>query len=489
MKRRERDVVASMFLPAAIVMIFTQMTGVVANIIDGVITSRFLGPDAYSAVSLLGPLVNIVLLLASFISIGGQIVCSHKIGTGRRDEANAVFTFSALFGLVISALFVLLSVASPSMLFRVCGVSLDTRPELYGHMLSYLRGYLFGIPAVILTQVLSPFLVMDDGKRLVTLSATVLCVADIVGDLTGMGIDNLNVRVSGWCNGGVSQKVLTRVKVLNQLGGQAGMKKLIQAAGDDGANLYFDGISCFAYDSGLTNGFIARRDAARYTTRELVELYPYSAITYQADASLDHYYLVQPGFAQRMAQNLTDYLSKNQAYGVAFRDIGNLLSGDYNVKNRVTREQAMQMDIDTVKRAKELGFHHIVSFKQNKGLAKGFMAGIDACLHLGADIIVNTDADVISKFLFLISFFTCSKIASSLRFCSLSIAAQISFSLSSNFLRNSRTSTSSAFLRSNFFSIALNEICFINFSSKLFIPAAFPICFCSPSTFPTNFAH
>lgn len=48
---------------------------------------------------------------------------------------------------------------------------------------------------------------------------------------------------------------------------------------------------------------------------------------------------------------------------------------------------------NTVARARELGFHHIVSFKRNKGLAKGFMAGIDACLHLGADIIVNTDAD------------------------------------------------------------------------------------------------
>ena len=48
---------------------------------------------------------------------------------------------------------------------------------------------------------------------------------------------------------------------------------------------------------------------------------------------------------------------------------------------------------NTVKIAKSLGIHHIVSFKQNKGLAKGFMAGLDACLHLGADIIVNTDAD------------------------------------------------------------------------------------------------
>ena len=47
----------------------------------------------------------------------------------------------------------------------------------------------------------------------------------------------------------------------------------------------------------------------------------------------------------------------------------------------------------TVEVAKELGIHHVVSFKKNKGLARGFMAGIDACLHLGADIIVNTDAD------------------------------------------------------------------------------------------------
>jgi len=35
----------------------------------------------------------------------------------------------------------------------------------------------------------------------------------------------------------------------------------------------------------------------------------------------------------------------------------------------------------------------VVRFNRNKGLAQGFMAGLDACLRLGADIIVNTDAD------------------------------------------------------------------------------------------------
>ena len=47
----------------------------------------------------------------------------------------------------------------------------------------------------------------------------------------------------------------------------------------------------------------------------------------------------------------------------------------------------------TVEVAVNWGVHHVVSFARNKGLAKGFMAGLDACLSYGADIIVNTDAD------------------------------------------------------------------------------------------------
>ena len=43
--------------------------------------------------------------------------------------------------------------------------------------------------------------------------------------------------------------------------------------------------------------------------------------------------------------------------------------------------------------AKNLGVTHIVRHKQNKGLAAAFMTGINACIKLGADVIVNTDAD------------------------------------------------------------------------------------------------
>ena len=47
----------------------------------------------------------------------------------------------------------------------------------------------------------------------------------------------------------------------------------------------------------------------------------------------------------------------------------------------------------TVPAAQAAGADHIISFMGNKGLAVAFSAGLEACLQLGADIIVHTDAD------------------------------------------------------------------------------------------------
>jgi len=47
----------------------------------------------------------------------------------------------------------------------------------------------------------------------------------------------------------------------------------------------------------------------------------------------------------------------------------------------------------TIEVAKALGVHHIIANKKNKGLARTFRTGINECLKLGADIIVNTDGD------------------------------------------------------------------------------------------------
>ena len=47
----------------------------------------------------------------------------------------------------------------------------------------------------------------------------------------------------------------------------------------------------------------------------------------------------------------------------------------------------------TIEVARKLGVDHVVALTRHQGLARGFMAGIRACVDLGADIIINTDAD------------------------------------------------------------------------------------------------
>jgi glycosyltransferase involved in cell wall biosynthesis len=47
----------------------------------------------------------------------------------------------------------------------------------------------------------------------------------------------------------------------------------------------------------------------------------------------------------------------------------------------------------TIEVARECGVEHVVRLTNNKGLAAAFQAGLDACLKLGADVVVNTDAD------------------------------------------------------------------------------------------------
>jgi len=47
----------------------------------------------------------------------------------------------------------------------------------------------------------------------------------------------------------------------------------------------------------------------------------------------------------------------------------------------------------TFEEAVKLGVHYIIRFPQNRGLSAAYQAGLDACMQLGADVVVNTDGD------------------------------------------------------------------------------------------------
>ncbi len=82
--------------------------------------------------------------------------------------------------------------------------------------------------------------------------------------------------------------------------------------------------------------------------------------------------------------------NEEENLGVTIKDLPKSIDGIDEIEYLIIDDGSTDR---TVEVARELGVHHIVNQKRNKGLAYGFMAGLDACLRLGADIIVNTDAD------------------------------------------------------------------------------------------------
>lgn len=75
---------------------------------------------------------------------------------------------------------------------------------------------------------------------------------------------------------------------------------------------------------------------------------------------------------------------------IALNDLPKTLEGIDTIEYLIINDGSRD---NTVEIAKNWGVHYIIHFKQNRGLARGFMAGLDGCLKNGADIIVNTDAD------------------------------------------------------------------------------------------------
>lgn len=83
-------------------------------------------------------------------------------------------------------------------------------------------------------------------------------------------------------------------------------------------------------------------------------------------------------------------LNEEKSLPVTLKDLPKHIDGIDEIEILIIDDGSVDR---TVEIAKEAGVDEIISFTSNKGLAKAFTAGINKALDMGADIIVNTDAD------------------------------------------------------------------------------------------------
>ena len=177
---------------------------------------------------------------------------------------------------------------------------------------------------------------------------------DMIKQLAGEGMDNISVKLTGWCNGGVNQKILRKAKTITALGSKKDLTALANTAKELGIDLYLEGVTHYEYDSNLFDGFFSFTDAARFLSKERAELFVYSDVTYAAREGLDSYYLLHADLIQKTTEALADAADKYGA-NVAFKDTGMDLSSDYYLKKTVSRQEAMTSQSQQLKEIADSG--------------------------------------------------------------------------------------------------------------------------------------
>ena len=160
----------------------------------------------------------------------------------------------------------------------------------------------------------------------------------MITDLKKSGIEDLSVKLSGWANGGINQKILKKVKLVGRLGSKKDLKNLTSCAAENQVDLYLDGVATYEYDSNLLNGFLVFRDAATFANEKRVKLLPFDKIYYGEQNDQNPYYLLKPEIILQNVENLSKAADTYGGAGISLRDIGYELSADYNQKQLVTRE-------------------------------------------------------------------------------------------------------------------------------------------------------
>lgn len=166
--------------------------------------------------------------------------------------------------------------------------------------------------------------------------------AELIGEMKNAGMDNLSVKVTGWANDGVRQTIFNKVKAVRELGGNKALTNMVASAKDQGVTVYLDGITNYAIDSDLMEGFFVFTDAARQVSKEKAEIFTYNSITFGTREDLASYYLLKNSLRYEMADNFVEKLNALGA-GASFQDMGKDVSSDFNRKDPVSRQKEREL--------------------------------------------------------------------------------------------------------------------------------------------------
>lgn len=178
----------------------------------------------------------------------------------------------------------------------------------------------------------------------------------MIGDFVSFGWKDVQIKLIGWFNGSVDHSVPSRIKLIGKLGGKRDFRDIAETSAQSGYDFYAEADFLYMRDNNLFDGFGLYHDAARYVSRERIELYPYSFVWFgERDQWGKLSYMASPAYMTELIGGFTARAGKLGVKNIAFRTIGAKLAGDYNEKRPVSREASMNIQREKLAELKQSG--------------------------------------------------------------------------------------------------------------------------------------
>ncbi|MCM3132147.1 DUF5696 domain-containing protein [Paenibacillus polysaccharolyticus] len=172
---------------------------------------------------------------------------------------------------------------------------------------------------------------------------------DILKEMQSLGVQDIQLRYSGWFGGGIHHNMPKSIDVDKKLGGAKGLQSLQAYAQENGFGLYPDVsfLEAFPEAKGFKKSY-----ASRQITGKLAQLFPYRISTFAQDDEVPPGYVLSPEAVPGIVNGFLQDFKGNGLTGLSLRDLGDQLNSDFNRAKVINREQAKQVVIKQLEKVR-----------------------------------------------------------------------------------------------------------------------------------------
>ena len=181
MLKKEEKLITNLFINSLGAFFLSMLTSSLGSLVDGLIIGNTMNTQCVAAFGLINPLNYTFALIGSILSSGLSNSCARALGENKPDKANALLSVTNAAGIGLSVIvtaFILLF-ADKITVFLGAGKGTET----FMNARQYLIFYVFGLPAITGTKLLSSVMQLDSDRIRIVVSTFVMTTVNILGDL------------------------------------------------------------------------------------------------------------------------------------------------------------------------------------------------------------------------------------------------------------------------------------------------------------------